>query len=229
MFFWIGLSMSERISSFFILSGMVLVVLVLWYLSVRFVRWDTGRRTIKPFERKGWVAAAIGLPLFGFALYLFTRLLKGYLTPLPEQIPGTGHLPVSFEPEPAWVITDPLPSAGKAPVSRTPETTRSPYQGLHTRYSLLVAQGPLQGQQILLKSLPAQIGRGPDSAIPLDADLNISRKHAEIYEWNGMLRIRDLESMHGTLINGMSVADQALTPGDRIMLGNTVLILRELP
>jgi pSer/pThr/pTyr-binding forkhead associated (FHA) protein len=97
------------------------------------------------------------------------------------------------------------------------------------RYSLLAIQGPLAGQQYILKSLPALIGRGPDASVALDADLNVSRRHAEIYEWNGMLRIRDLGSMHGTQINGVMAGDQALTSGDRITMGGTVLILRELP
>lgn len=84
------------------------------------------------------------------------------------------------------------------------------------------------GQQFILDSLPARIGRGPEAGVALDADLNISRKHAEIYEWNGMLRIRDLGSMHGVQVNGIPASDQVLSPGDRISLGGTVFILREL-
>jgi pSer/pThr/pTyr-binding forkhead associated (FHA) protein len=132
-------------------------------------------------------------------------------------------------PEPIWGKTNPAHSNGKTYALKTPETTRMPYQSLRARYSLLVVQGPLQGQQFILKSLPAQIGRGPDCSIALDADLNISRKHAEIYEWNGMLRLRDLGSLHGTMINEVQVKDQALSPGDRIIMGDTVLMLRELP
>jgi hypothetical protein len=255
--------MSERWSSFFILLGVVLVVLALWYLSVRAILWDTRRRGMKPFERKAWIAATIVLPLFGFALYLFARVLRGYLAPMPgggsasvetidmkKPAPGLraeslynslrsegGHTQSTYQdilqqapmPEPAWGKTNPAHSNGKAHAFQTPETTRAAYQPLRARYSLVVVQGPLAGQQFILKSLPSRIGRGPDSGVALDADLNISRKHAEIYEWNGMLRIRDLGSLHGTQINGVTVKDQALTPGDRITLGGTMLILREIP
>jgi len=255
--------MPERFSSFFILLGVVLVVLALWYLSVRFVRWDSRRRAMKPLEQKAWVGAAIGLPLFGFALYLFFQILQDYLSPplhggggpgdlLREPKFGPGirkntqysalnidggqaqqmHLDVKQYapvPEPAWGKTDPAHTNGKAHAVQAPETARASYQPARTRYSLHAEQGPLEGQQFVLKSLPVRIGRGTEVGVALDADLNISRQHAEIYEWNGMLRIRDLGSMHGTLINGIAVKDQSLIPGDRITLGGTILILRELP
>jgi pSer/pThr/pTyr-binding forkhead associated (FHA) protein len=124
--------------------------------------------------------------------------------------------------------TEPVHANGKAHAYTTPETIQAPYQSLKAQYSLFVVLGPLQGQHFLLKSIPLRIGRGPEVGIALDADLNVSRKHAEIYEWNGRLRIRDLGSSHGILVNGVAVNDQALSPGDRITLGDTVLILREL-
>jgi FHA domain len=250
--------MSQRLSSFFILLGIALVVLALWYLSYLAVRWDTRRRGVRPIERKMWIAAAVALPLFGFSLYLFMRILRRYLT--PEEIPADGSTTEIYVrayglgseegtasskqeqqpapmyalrqvpmPEPAWGNTDPAHSNGKAHAYQTPETIHAQYQPLRVRYSLLVIQGPLTGQQFVLDTLPALVGRGQEVGVPLDADLNVSRKHAEIYEWNGMLRIRDLGSMHGTQINGVTVNDQALSPGDRITMGGTILILRELP
>ncbi len=259
--------MSQRMSSFLFLLGIALVVLALWYLSYLVVRWDTRRRGVRPVVQKAWVAAAIALPLFGFALYLFTRVLERYLTPQenPDGGAGAGSAGSAFSPvlnlrgngkvvspgdedarsghsrspeylqrqvpmpEPAWGSTEPAHSNGKSHAYQTPETIRAPYQVLRVRYSLLTIQGPLTGQQFILKSLPALIGRGPDASVALDADLNVSRRHAEIYEWNGMLRIRDLGSMHGTQVNGAAVNDQALTSGDRVSMGGTVLILRELP
>jgi pSer/pThr/pTyr-binding forkhead associated (FHA) protein len=80
-----------------------------------------------------------------------------------------------------------------------------------------------------LSPLPQRIGRGPEATIPLDADLNVSRSHAEVYEWKGLLRIRDLGSTHGTLINGVPVTDQSFNLGDHVSVGGTLLVLRELP
>jgi pSer/pThr/pTyr-binding forkhead associated (FHA) protein len=44
----------------------------------------------------------------------------------------------------------------------------------------------------VIENLPAQIARGSDAAIRLDGD-GVSRKHAEIYEREGILRIHDAE------------------------------------
>jgi hypothetical protein len=201
----------------------------------------------------------VALPLFGFALYLFMQVLRRYLAPPTSEASHTGNTDVYIPmeslrsgmnqttsdqgkrkspealhqqfpiPEPAWGNTEPAHSNGKAQAYATPETIRSPYQPLRTRYALYALQGPHQGEQFPVESFPMRIGRGPDAGIALDNDLNISRMHAEIYEWNGRLRVRDLGSMHGVLVNGAAANDQALSPGDRITLGGTVLILRELP
>lgn len=129
---------------------------------------------------------------------------------------------------PAWGDTYPAHSNGKTHDFKAPETVRAAAQPMQARYLLIVVEGPMVGQQFILDSLPARIGRGPEVGVALDADLNISRKHAEIYEWNGMLRIRDLGSLHGVQVNGIPANDQVLSPGDRISLGGTVFILREL-
>jgi hypothetical protein len=252
--------MPARMSSSLILGGFVLVILVLWYLAYRVVKWDTRRRGLRPIEQKVWVAAAIALPLLGFAVYLFVQVLHRYLSPQPGDafdragitdvyarsasaqqeapFPVTGQAgaqPASDVlrqepmPGPAWGDTFPAHSNGKAHGYKAPETVRAAAQPLTAHYALTVVQGPLLGQQFILDAFPARIGRGPEAEVALDADLNVSRSHAEIYEWNGMLRIRDLGSMHGVRVNDVLANDQALSPGDRIGLGGTVLVLRELP
>ncbi len=242
--------MSERLSSTLILVGAVLVVLALWYLSVLVVRWDTRRRRdrqeMREWERKAWVSAAIFLPLFGFALYIFWRVLRRYLVPPPAP-PAEDSIHTAVRLQPLELDLDeqhPLPDTGatvphtngKAAAAQatkleeraTPATVPAAYQALRARYGLVVVQGPHSGILFTLDRMPVRIGRGPDVELALDTDLNISRRHAEIYEWNGMLRIRDLGSTHGTHINGSPVTDQALSPGDRIAVGGTVFLLREL-
>jgi hypothetical protein len=245
--------MSERDSSIMILFGGLLAILALWALSILAVRWDTRRRRLTEMERKAWLALAFMLPLFGFAIYISTRLVRGYLAPpLDEDRLGEEHqtavkprsngrtytaidksagrsLPGA--PQPAWGQTPPEGVNGKQAhpaAGSSPTTMPAPYQALGASYALVAQEGPHLGQQFILNQFPARIGRGPDVAVPLDADLNISRKHAEIYEWNGTLRLRDMQSTHGTQINGQAVEDQVLAPGDRISLGSTVLILREI-
>jgi hypothetical protein len=144
-------------------------------------------------------------------------------------------IPGARQAQPAWGKTPPDGANGKAAHAKGAQsygassaTVPAPFQALSASYALVAMEGPHLGQQFVLNRFPARIGRGPEAAVPLDADLNISRKHAEIYEWNGTLRLRDLKSTHGTQINGQLVEDEALAPGDRISLGGTVLILREI-
>lgn len=221
--------------------------MALWALSVMAVRWDTRRRRLTEMERKAWMALSIVLPLFGFALYLAMRVLRRYLTPaadqgaeeermtsirprvpawrdVPQQEPANFHTP---NPQPAWGEMPATFNANGGQAKRTAATVPVAYQPLQTTFALVVMQGEPMGQPFVLDHLPARIGRGPDATIALDADLNVSRKHAEVYEWNGALRIRDLHSTHGTLINGVRVTDQSISPGDRIQVGGTVFILRE--
>lgn len=213
--------MSERSTSFLILSGGVLLVLALWYLSVVVVRRDTRRRGVPELARKAWIAAAVVLPLFGFALYLFVHILRGYLAPSAEPVerhptevkmPATGGRAAVYD-------TDPR---------QTPATVPAAYQRLAGSFLLLATNGPHAGQQFPLNPLPARIGRGPENRIALDEDLNVSRSHAEIYEWNGSLHIRDFGSTHGTQVNGIPVTDRPIRPGDRISIGGTTFILRNL-
>ncbi len=55
-----------------------------------------------------------------------------------------------------------------------------------------------------------------DLCIPL---MVISRKHCEINADGGVLRVRDLGSRNGTLVNGKKVADAVLNAGDSFQIG----------
>lgn len=245
--------MPDRVSSLIILIGGALVILALWVLSVFVVRWDTRRRRVTDLEQRAWTAVAIVLPLFGFVLYLFMRILRRYLTPqVPEDPvseearrtgvkPHIGYWPDTSRqepmPQPAWKQMpgedgfhtgsnggDSSPAAREEVVA----TLSAPRQPRGAVYVLVTLQGPYIGLQFQLRQLPARIGRGPDADISLDNDLNVSRRHAEVYEWNGMLRIRDLHSTHGTLVNGTQTTDHPLLPGYRVQIGETVLMLQEI-
>ena len=55
-----------------------------------------------------------------------------------------------------------------------------------------------------------------DLCIPL---MVVSRKHCEINHDGGVLRVRDLGSRNGTLVNGKKVADAVLNSGDTLHIG----------
>jgi pSer/pThr/pTyr-binding forkhead associated (FHA) protein len=55
----------------------------------------------------------------------------------------------------------------------------------------------------------------------------VSRRHAEFRHHPAAYRVVDLESMNGTLVNGVAVRDQVLADGDVITVGATSLRYEE--
>jgi pSer/pThr/pTyr-binding forkhead associated (FHA) protein len=116
---------------------------------------------------------------------------------------------------------------GEDAPSFSPAARSYPAQaGLQGNPVLVVTEGPYTGKEFTLERLPASIGRGANAALRLDEDLGVSRQHAELFRQDGRLFIRDLNSTHGTLVNGLQIAEQALQPGDQIQIGYTRLLIR---
>jgi adenylate cyclase len=73
------------------------------------------------------------------------------------------------------------------------------------------------------------IGRGrQDTTVDLDLsyDLKVSRRHARIWVEDGQPWLEDLDSAHGTLLNGVEIKQkgkQLLRSGDIVTVGSTVL------
>lgn len=84
-----------------------------------------------------------------------------------------------------------------------------------------------EGQEV--DTVPIQrrvrIGRQADNDLVV-ADAGVSRHHAEIINTNGTCTLRDLGSTNGTYVNGAVVAEHALSDGDRISLGSTIVEFR---
>ena len=60
--------------------------------------------------------------------------------------------------------------------------------------------------------------------LDLSSDINVSRRHARIWESGGQVWIEDLGSRAGTFVNGQrSSGAVAILPGDTVSLGDTVL------
>ncbi|MDA8037557.1 MAG: DUF3662 and FHA domain-containing protein [Actinomycetota bacterium] len=66
------------------------------------------------------------------------------------------------------------------------------------------------------------IGRLPECAVVLD-DPNVSRRHAQLRREGGQVVLVDLGSTNGTKVNGVTVREQRLVPGDVISVGTTTL------
>ena len=67
--------------------------------------------------------------------------------------------------------------------------------------------------------LPTVIGRSADAKIKLPAS-TVSRHHCELYEYDGQLAVRDLDSSNGTVVNGHKIKGPTLlTEQDDLTIG----------
>ncbi len=221
--------MPDPLKNLFMLTGVVLVVITLWAITIGFTYWDAvSRRRLSGIETVAWVALVVLIPGVGFVAYMLARQLGRPLSsgsparetprwvtmlkrqPQPEQRTGTIAASVFLQSASSEeLITQPTQAALARGVQR---------------YQLTIIAGPHLGVNHVLDHLPVRIGRGPNVSIPLDEDMGVSRLHAEIYEQAGGLRIRDLKSTQGTQVNENRITDQHLDPGDRIRVGSSILM-----
>jgi pSer/pThr/pTyr-binding forkhead associated (FHA) protein len=82
---------------------------------------------------------------------------------------------------------------------------------------LVVVGGNAKPAEIKL-NLPVTIGRGRHASLMLPHP-HISRQHCEIFEANGTLMVRDLDSMNGTFVNNQRIDESVLAPGALLTLG----------
>jgi pSer/pThr/pTyr-binding forkhead associated (FHA) protein len=71
---------------------------------------------------------------------------------------------------------------------------------------------------------PFVLGRAEDVGLRV-SNRWASRHHCKIDTKNGRVVIRDLESTHGTYVNGRKVRDAVIEPGDEISVGLAQLVL----
>ena len=84
---------------------------------------------------------------------------------------------------------------------------------------LIVVGGEVKSKEVAL-DLPMVIGRGRDVTLTLPHAL-VSRRHCEIYEYQGQLMVRDLGSLNGTFVNNKRIEDDnVLAPGELLTIGS---------
>lgn len=83
-------------------------------------------------------------------------------------------------------------------------------------------------REITVDGRPMTLGRSMDNAIVLH-DSRVSRHHGRLQGRHGALVYTDLGSTNGSRVNGIAVDEVVLGEGDRIELGDTVLVVETLP
>ena len=91
--------------------------------------------------------------------------------------------------------------------------------------TLIAVSGPLAGQTFPLAADRLAIGRDHANDVHL-RDLATSRHHCAIETRDGRLLLRDLESRHGTFVNGVPVGERFLEHGDRVTVGASLFLIQ---
>lgn len=92
------------------------------------------------------------------------------------------------------------------------------------RVELIRSNGFGRREKIVLGRLPVILGNNPDAGLRLN-DRRTSRAHCLIAEHEDRLLVRDLNSKHGTFVNGVRVKEAPLMPGDRLTVGRSRFIV----
>ena len=92
---------------------------------------------------------------------------------------------------------------------------------------LTVLGGSQDGLDVTIAHLPLVLGREGDRQLPV-IDRWASRQHCEMTIDDGRLFLRDLASKHGTFVNGERIDRRELHVGDRVMVGLTTFVIREI-
>ncbi len=92
-----------------------------------------------------------------------------------------------------------------------------------SRPRLVVITGPLAGEIFDLETAePFTIGRHPSNRLQI-RDSPVSRQQCEIRRKDGRFLLEDLDSRHGTFVNGVQVHKRLLEDGDYLRVGESLL------
>jgi len=88
---------------------------------------------------------------------------------------------------------------------------------------LVILAGPRCGETVSLDSAETSIGRDARNHLNIPDHL-MSRRHCVVERSDSRCTLRDVGSANGTYVNGMPVRERTLAHGDRIRVGDSVLL-----
>ncbi|MCJ7711461.1 MAG: DUF3662 and FHA domain-containing protein [Chloroflexi bacterium] len=141
------------------------------------------------------------------------------------------------------VTPDPVPAASPSPPapSEAPVVPATGIRGDGSQTAVFRRPAPQAAQAILRISardgrertievggLPLTIGRSNDNVLVID-DGRVSRHHGRFQSRRGTLVYTDLGSTNGSRVNGVRVDEIVLGEGDRLQVGDVVMVVETLP
>jgi hypothetical protein len=148
--------------------------------------------------------------------------------PAPERAQAPGA--AVFDHPAATLEPDPVAAAGSGGIrgdgTQTLVFRRPAPQAARARLRVMASDGT--ERIIEVDATPLTLGRSKDNALVL-ADTRVSRHHGRLQTRRGTLVYTDLASTNGSRVNGVRVDECALGMGDRILVGDTVLLVEQLP
>jgi small-conductance mechanosensitive channel len=143
--------------------------------------------------------------------------------PAPDMATEAAKAPAAAAPPPGREILEGAGDSSDAPAHHPPGKAPSTPEDAPSPARLYVLEGPERGRSLALSGAPATVGRSRGCTLAL-TDPNASKEHLRIAWDNGSYVLTDLGSSFGTRLNGQAVSRAALSPLDRIAIGDTVII-----
>jgi Nif-specific regulatory protein len=95
--------------------------------------------------------------------------------------------------------------------------------GTENPITLAAIDGPAKDHTFILSGDEISIGRDSSNTIAI-SDVSLSRRHCVLRRDGDSYVLRDLESRNGTFINGAVIKESVLRNGDKIAVGDSVLV-----
>ena len=138
--------------------------------------------------------------------------------PVPATGPGVAPAP-PLEPQPAF-------TGIRGDGTQTMVFRRPPPEAARAMLRVLALDG--SERTVAVDATPLTVGRSSDNILVL-VDARVSRHHGRLQTRRGTLVYTDLASTNGSRVNGIRVDECALGAGDRVLIGDTVLLVEQLP
>ena len=148
----------------------------------------------------------------------------------------TAEMPVAIMPDvaPSTVEGESAPATQRAPSmvaveelgagAATEKAIAIPASATRDRATLTVLTGLHAGQLFGMEGVETVVGRGPNADVVID-DSAISRRHASFVRSEaGKFTVSDLGSTNGTFVRGRAIQLVALSSGDRVQLGPSLVL-----